>query len=108
MGSAADSVSYEPSRYAQALGDGTAQAEIPYLDLDAADDDRPGALQPKLRYEFLAGKVSVRIRLTSGNTTVADQVVSASSNDPQALAKMLATKIVAMAVEKDSTRLFAV
>jgi WD40 repeat protein len=84
--------------YAQARGDGTAQAEIIYL--DAADDDLPGALQPKLRYEFLSGKISVRIRLTSGNTTIADQAVSASGNDTRALAKMLATKIVAMAVEK--------
>ena len=84
--------------YAQARGDGTAQAGIIYL--DAADDDLPGALQPKLRYEVLAGQVSVRIRLTSGNNTLADQAVSASSNDTQGLAKMLAAKIVAMAVEK--------
>ena len=84
--------------YAQARGDGTAQAGIIYL--DGADDDLPGAFQPKLRYEVLAGKVSVRIRLTSGNNTLADQAVSASSNDTQGLAKMLAAKIVAMAVEK--------
>ena len=84
--------------YAQARGDETDGAEVMYL--DATDDDLPGALQPKLRYEVSADKISVRIRLTSGKDTVADETVSASAGDTQALAKMLAEKIVAMTVAK--------
>jgi len=83
--------------YAQARGDRDG-AEVMYL--DATDDDLPGALQPKLRYEVSASKVSVRIRLTSGKDTVADETVSASAGDTQALAKLLAEKIVTMAVAK--------
>jgi hypothetical protein len=83
--------------YAQARGDRDG-AEVMYL--DATDDDLPGALQPKLRYQVLGDKVSVRIRLTTGKDTIADQTVSASAGDTQALAKSLAQKIVTTAVAK--------
>src|ERR1035441_6705567 len=61
--------------YAQTRGNEAVEAAVVYL--DATDDDLPGALQPKLRYQVSGDKVSVRIRLTSGKDTVADETVSA-------------------------------
>ena len=84
--------------YAQARGDETGAAEVMYL--DATDDDLPGALQSKLQYQVSGDKVSVRIRLTSGKDTVAEETLSGRASDAPGLARMLTEKIVAMVVAK--------
>jgi hypothetical protein len=82
---------------------GDTPKEFPVMYLDAAKD-LPGAFNPKLIYAVDGENVTVRIRLTSGKDTVAEQTVSASLTDKQALAAMLAQKVVAMAVQAAETR----
>ena len=66
--------------------------------LDAADDDLPGAPSPNLRYEILGDRISVRIRLILNEKSVAEQTASGSASSTNALAAMLAARIVDMAV----------
>jgi WD40 repeat protein len=72
----------------------------PFEYLDTTDDDLPGALSPRLRYQVSGDKITVRIRLISDEKTVAEGTVNGSTADTQSLARMLADRIVAMAVEK--------
>jgi translation elongation factor EF-1alpha len=66
--------------------------------MDAADDNLPGVLAPKLLYAVSGDTVSVRVRLVEDRKTVAVKTVTGSTADPQALAKMLTATIVALAV----------
>ena len=69
--------------------------------LDATDDDLPDALAPKILYTVTGNDVSVRIRLVENRKTAAEQVIAAHADDPN-LAKLLADKIVEMAVATQS------
>jgi hypothetical protein len=79
-------------------GDGTRAPEAPVMYMDAADDNLPGVLAPKLLYAVSGDTVSVRVRLVEDRKTVAVKTVTGSTADPQALAKMLTATIVALAV----------
>ena len=82
--------------YAQVRGAEDAQVEY----LDSTDDDLPGALSPRLRYRVSGDFVTVRIRLIANEKTQAEETVSGSASDTNALASMLAKKIAAMAIKK--------
>jgi hypothetical protein len=82
----------------QVRGDGTKAPEAPVMYLDAADDDLPGALAPRLLYTVSGDNVSVRIRLVADHKTVAERTVTANSLDPQSLARQLVAQIVALSL----------
>ena len=75
-----------------------ARGEAPVMYLDAADDDLPGALLPNVRYEISGDSISIRIRMILNEKSVAEQTVSGSASNTNALAAMLAARIVDMAV----------
>jgi WD40 repeat protein len=82
----------------QALSNGSKAPAAPLMYLDATDDDLPGALSPKLLYTVTGNTVSVRVRLVEDKKTVAEQTITGTAADPQALAKQLTAAIVALAV----------
>jgi WD40 repeat protein len=77
-------------------GPGNGAGNVDYL--DATDDDLPGALSPRLQYKVTGNSVSVHIILAEGDDTLADDTVTADTGNVPALAKMLAARIVAMAL----------
>jgi hypothetical protein len=85
--------------YVQPGGDGAAEPTVMYL--DGTDDDLTGALLPQVKYAVSGETVTAQILLISADAnekTVAEDRVTARTTDPQALAKMLAERIVALAL----------
>jgi hypothetical protein len=68
------------------------------LGYDDSGGDSPTALAPKVQYTISGNTVSVHIMLDSGNTIKVEDTVPGQIGDTAALAKMVAAKIVAMAL----------
>jgi hypothetical protein len=76
---------------------GTPAGSSPVVYFDAADDDLPDALSPRVRYSVEAGTVKAHVRLVGDRKTVAEQTVTGVASDPGGLVSTLVDTILSLA-----------